>query len=115
MFSDVPNFASCFGYANASWTLKADLVCRYVCRLLNHMQRHGFVQCTPRNDDPQVSGLPWIDFSSGYLQRSLARFPKQGTRAPWRLQQNYLHDLFALRFGRVDDPELHFREAAVNR
>jgi monooxygenase len=114
MFSDVPNFASCFGYANASWTLKADLVCRYVCRLLNHMQRHGFVQCTPRNDDPQVSGLPWIDFSSGYLQRSLARFPKQGTRAPWRLQQNYLRDLFALRFGRVDDPELHFR-GAVNR
>ena len=73
------------------------------------------VQCTPRNDDPAVAGLPWIDFSSGYLQRSVARFPKQGTRAPWRLQQNYLRDLLALRFGRIDDREMQFRAAAVNQ
>jgi len=109
MFSDVPNFASCFGYANASWTLKADLVCSYLCRLLNYMHRNGYAQCTPRLDDPAVASLPWIDFSSGYLQRSLARFPKQGTDAPWRLQQNYLRDLLALRFGRVDDDVLQFR------
>jgi cation diffusion facilitator CzcD-associated flavoprotein CzcO len=109
MFSDVPNFASCFGYANASWTLKADLVCSYICRLLNYMQRNGYAQCTPRRDDPALASLPWIDFSSGYLQRSLARFPKQGTRAPWRLQQNYLRDLLALRFGRVDDDVMQFR------
>lgn len=111
MFSDVPNFASCFGYSNASWTLKADLVCGYVCRLLNHMRRHDFVQCTPRIDDPDLAALPWIDFSSGYFQRSLDRFPKQGARAPWRLNQNYLRDLLALRFGRLDDNVMQFRAA----
>ena len=71
MFSDVPNLASSFGYTNASWTLKCDLTCEYVCRLLNHMQKHGYQQCTPRNVDPSVVEEPWIDFSSGYVQRSL--------------------------------------------
>jgi len=112
MFSDLPNFASCFGYSNASWTLKADLVCRFVCRLLNHMRRHGFVQCTPRIDGPAPAGLPWIDFSSGYFQRALDHFPKQGARAPWRLNQNYLRDVLALRFGRLDDRIMQFRGAA---
>jgi cation diffusion facilitator CzcD-associated flavoprotein CzcO len=109
MFSDVPNFASCFGYTNASWTLKADLACTYVCRLLEHMRRRGFVQCTPRHDDPSPATLPWVDFSSGYFQRALARFPRQGARAPWKLQQNYLRDLLALRFGRIADRALEFR------
>jgi monooxygenase len=112
MFSDLPNFASCFGYSNASWTLKADLVCGFVCRLLNHMRRHGFVQCTPRIDGTAPAGLPWIDFSSGYFQRALDRFPKQGARAPWRLNQNYLRDVLALRFGRLDDRIMQFRGAA---
>ena len=111
MFSDVPNFASCFGYAAASWTLKADLVCDYVCRLLNHMRQRGFVQCTPRSGEP-MNARPWIDFSSGYFQRGLTRFPKQGDRAPWRFQQNYLRDVLALRFGSVDDPAIEFRPAA---
>jgi monooxygenase len=111
MFSDVPNFASCFGYSNASWTLKADLVCRYICRLLNYMRRHGFVQCTPRTGEPAPAALPWIDFSSGYFQRALDRFPKQGEHAPWRLNQNYLRDLIALRFGRLDDRVMQFRTA----
>jgi cation diffusion facilitator CzcD-associated flavoprotein CzcO len=112
MLGDVPNFASCFGYAAASWTLKADLVCDYVCRLLNHMRQRGWVQCTPRCGGPPMTTRPWIDFSSGYFQRGLTRFPKQGDRAPWRFQQNYLRDVLALRFGRIDDPAIEFRPAA---
>jgi monooxygenase len=108
MYSDVPNLASSFGYTNASWTLKCDLTCEYVCRLLNHMARHGHRQCTPRNNDPSVTEEPWIDFSSGYVQRSLALFPKQGSKAPWRLYQNYARDLMSLRFGKVDDGVMTF-------
>jgi cation diffusion facilitator CzcD-associated flavoprotein CzcO len=108
MYSDVPNLASAFGYTNASWTLKCDLTCEYVCRLLNHMDRHGYVQCTPRNTDPSIAEMPWIDFTSGYVQRSLARFPKQGSRAPWRLYQNYALDMMKLRFASVDDGVMEF-------
>ncbi len=108
MFSGVPNLASVFGYTNASWTLKADLTCEYVCRLLNHMHRHGLAQCTPRNLDPTITAQPWIDFSSGYVQRSIALFAKQGSRAPWKLHQNYARDLLALRYGKLDDGVLAF-------
>lgn len=107
MFSGVPNLASSFGYTNASWTLKCDLTCAYVCRLLEHMDRHGHRQCTPRHDE-HVSEQPWIDFSSGYVQRALDRLPRQGSKAPWRLHQNYALDLLALRFGRVDDGVMAF-------
>jgi cation diffusion facilitator CzcD-associated flavoprotein CzcO len=103
MFSDVPNMASIFGYINASWTLRSDLTSEYVCRLLNYMDRHGYKQCTPHNADPAVGMKPWVDFSSGYLARSNEKMPKQGTRAPWKLTQNYARDIFALRLGRVDD------------
>ena len=85
MYSDVPNLASAFGYTNASWTLKCDLTCEYVCRLLNHMEKHGYAQCTPRNDDPTIQEQPWIDFSSGYVQRAMHKFPKQGSKKPWKL------------------------------
>ncbi len=102
MFSDVPNLAYSFGYTNASWTLKADLTCRYVCRLLNTMKKRGVRQCTPRVRDANVAELPFLDFSSGYVQRSLEKLPKQGSRRPWRLHQNYALDLVALRFGSVD-------------
>jgi cation diffusion facilitator CzcD-associated flavoprotein CzcO len=108
MYSDLPNLASAFGYTNASWTLKCDLTCEYVCRLLNHMDRHGYRQCTPRNTDPSIAEMPWIDFTSGYVQRSLAKFPKQGSRAPWRLYQNYALDLMKLRFASVDDGVMEF-------
>jgi cation diffusion facilitator CzcD-associated flavoprotein CzcO len=107
MFSGVPNLASCFGYTNASWTLKCDLTCAYVCRLLKHMDRHGHRQCTPRRDE-SVNEEPWIDFSSGYVQRAADRLPKQGAKAPWRLHQNYALDLLALRFGRLDDGVMAF-------
>ena len=108
MYSGVPNLASCFGYTNAAWTLKCDLICRYVCRLLDYMQRHQVRQCTPRSTDGSVSAEPWVDFSSGYFARSLHLFPKQGSRAPWKLYQNYLRDFRQLRFGKIADGVLEF-------
>jgi monooxygenase len=111
MFSDVPNLASSFGYTNASWTLKCDLTCEYVCRLLNHMDKNGYRQCTPRNVDPSVAEEPWIDFSSGYVQRALHKLPKQGSKLPWKLHQNYAFDIMMLRYGRVDDGVMEFQGA----
>lgn len=112
MYSDVPNLAVSFGYTNASWTLKCDLTCEYVCRLLNHMKRHGHRQCTPRNRDPELQAEPWIDFTSGYVQRAAARMPRQGSKAPWKLYQNYVRDLITLRFGRIDDGVMEFSRPA---
>ena len=103
MYSDVPNLASAFGYTNASWTLKCDLTCDYVCRLINYMDRHSFRSCVPHNVDPTVTEVPWLDFSSGYVQRAIAQMPKQGSKRPWRLYQNYVLDIITLRLGRVDD------------
>jgi monooxygenase len=108
MFSGVPNLASSFGYTNASWTLKCDLTCEYVCRLLNHMKKHDLKQCTPRNTDASITELPWVDFSSNYFARSLHMFPKQGSKAPWKLHQNYPKDIMLLRYGKVDDGVLQF-------
>ncbi|WP_434391373.1 NAD(P)-binding domain-containing protein [Melittangium boletus] len=113
MFSDVPNFAFVFGYTNASWTLKSDLTSEYVCRLLNHMKRRGHAICTPRRD-PAVEERPFLDFSSGYVQRAAHLLPKQGARRPWRLHQNYALDLLTLRFGALDDGTLVFSRAAAS-
>lgn len=108
MLSGVPNLANCFGYANASWTLKSDLTCEYVCRLLNHMDEHGYRQCTPRLWDASIEPEPFIDFSSSYVLRSIDKFPKQGSRAPWRLHQNYALDILALKFGKLEDGTMEF-------
>jgi monooxygenase len=108
MYSDVPNLASSFGYTNASWTLKCDLTCEYVCRLLNHMTRTGLRQATPHNNDPNLGQEPWLDFSSGYVQRAMAAFPKQGTKAPWKLHQNYALDLMTLKFAGLTDEAMQF-------
>jgi cation diffusion facilitator CzcD-associated flavoprotein CzcO len=108
MYSDVPNLAAAFGYTNASWTLKCDLTCDYVGRLINYMDRHGYRQCMPHNDDPAVTERPSLDFTSGYVQRSVARMPKQGSKRPWRLYQNYALDILALRFGRLDDGVMRY-------
>ena len=108
MLSGVPNFASALGYTNASWTLKCDLTCEYVCRLLNHMEKHGYQVCTPRQNDPSVEAAPWIDFTSGYVQRAIDTFPKQGSRRPWKLYQNYALDIVSLRFGRIDDGVMQY-------
>lgn len=107
MFSDVPNLAAAFGYTNASWTLKCDLTCAYVSRLINYMDRRGYAACTPHRD-PTVKAEPLIDFSSGYIQRAIDQFPRQGSRKPWRLYQNYVRDLLSLRYGPVDDKALEF-------
>ncbi|HEX5655873.1 MAG TPA: NAD(P)/FAD-dependent oxidoreductase [Polyangiales bacterium] len=112
MYSDVPNLAFAIGYTNASWTLKCDLTAQYVCRLLQHMDAAGKRVCLPHNDDPTVKLEPWIDFSSGYVLRSLDKFPKQGSKAPWKLHQNYARDTLALRFSKVDDGVMRFGNAA---
>ena len=108
MYSDIPNLAASFGYTNASWTLKCDLTCEYVCRLINYMDRHGYKQCMPHNVDPDVTELPSLDFSSGYVQRSIAKLPKQGSKRPWRLYQNYALDIVSLRFGTVNDGVMRY-------
>ena len=111
MFSDVPNMAAVFGYTNASWTLKADLTSEYVCRLLNHMRRTRTDTVTPVGPSTPVEEQPWLDFSSGYVQRSLGLFPKQGDAAPWKLHQNYALDMMALRFGKLEDGALTFSKS----
>jgi monooxygenase len=111
MLSGVPNMAIAFGYTNASWTLKADLTCAYVCRLLNHMDANGYRECRPAERDPSQPEQPFIDFSSSYIQRSIHQFPKQGTKAPWRLHQNYALDILGLRYGSVEDGAMHFSQS----
>jgi cation diffusion facilitator CzcD-associated flavoprotein CzcO len=114
MYSDIPNLASSFGYTNASWTLKCDLTCEYVCRILNHMSEHGYVQATPRLTDPSVGEEPWLDLKSGYIQRAATYLPKQGNKKPWKLYQNYALDLVSLRFGRIDDGTIEFKTAQAH-
>jgi len=108
MLEGVPNLAVAFGYTNASWTLKCDLTCEYVCRLLGHMDERGYRQCTPRNRDPSVSAEPFVDFNSGYVLRAIDRFPKQGSKAPWRLHQNYARDILLVRHGAIEDGAMEF-------
>jgi len=108
MFSDVPNLAFAVGYTNASWTLKCDLIAEYVCRLLNHMDHHGYNVCTPRMNDPDIEEEPVIDFNSGYVLRALDALPRQGSKTPWRLHQNYVKDLSMMRYGRVEDGTMEF-------
>lgn len=115
MFSDVPNLAFAVGYTNASWTLKCDLIAEYVCRLLNHMDHHGYSVCTPRVNEPDIEEEPVIDFNSGYVLRALDSLPRQGSKTPWRLHQNYVKDLSMMRYGRVDDGTMEFKSMPVAR
>jgi len=108
MYSGVPNFATTFGYTNASWTLKADLTAEYVCRVLNHMDRTGRKIVKPELGDKPMDVEPWVNFTSGYIQRSLHKMPKQGAQKPWKLHQNYALDLMALRLGKLEDGILTF-------
>lgn len=107
MLSDLPNLALAFGYTNASWTLKADLTSGYVCRLLRYMDRHGHAIAVARRD-PLVQPMPFLNFTSGYVRRSIHFLPKQGSRRPWQVYQNYLLDLLTIRWGRLADGVLHF-------
>ena len=112
MLSGVPNCAFTVGYTNASWTLKADLTSEYVCRLLNHMDAHGYRRCAPEVADPSVTEQPLLDFTSGYVLRSLDQFPKQGSKEPWKLRQNYAFDIRMIRRGPIDDGSMQFSGGA---
>jgi cation diffusion facilitator CzcD-associated flavoprotein CzcO len=110
MFSDIPNFAVAIGYTNASWTLKCDLNCDYVVRVLNHMDKNQFSVCTPRFDSGNFSSEPLLDFDAGYIKRAVDILPQQGSKAPWKVYQNYLRDSFLLRYSSIKDKYLEFRK-----
>lgn len=112
LFEDLPNLGMVFGYTNASWTLKADLITEWVCRLLNHMDQQGVSQVVPRNKDNSVEQIPFVDMQSGYIQRAMGKVPQQGSKLPWKLYQNYMLDLASLRFGKVTDQTLEFSSPA---
>jgi monooxygenase len=117
MLSGVPNFAWTIGYTNASWTLKADLVAEYVCRLLKHMDANDYAAVTP-DAGGETAANPFLDLASGYVKRSVEHLPKQGDRTPWRLHQNYVKDVRLLRRGPIDDdvvftPAVRARRASV--
>jgi monooxygenase len=103
MLCGVPNLALTLGYTNASWTLRADLVAEYVCRLLRYMDEHEFAVCLPHAPDPSLPTEPILGLKAGYVLRAIDRLPKQGVQAPWRFHQNYFQDMNLLRRGRVDD------------
>lgn len=107
MFSDIPNLAVAIGYTNASWTLKCDLTSEYVCALINHMDAHGYTRCCPRRD-ASVLEEPLLDLSSGYVQRSINVFPRQGSVAPWKVFQNYARDLMIMRRSPIEDGVMEF-------
>jgi cation diffusion facilitator CzcD-associated flavoprotein CzcO len=112
MMSGVPNFASVFGYINASWTLKADLICNYVCRLLNSMDKKGMRQATPIPGAEKATAMFVENFTPSYIQRALASWPKQGSKPPWRVNQNYFRDAILLRWSSIDDGVLEFSNPA---
>jgi len=107
MLSGVPNLAFATGYTNASWTLKTELTARYVCRLIDYMDRHHLRSVVPRAP-ADVGDEPLLDFSSGYVQRALPDLPRQGSKVPWKLYQSYIRDILLLRYRRLDDGALRF-------
>lgn len=108
MLSGLPNFAFSMGYTNASWTLKSDLVGQYVCRLINHMDKHHQHFCQPVLPVEGIEAEPFIDFTSGYIARALDKMPKQGRKKPWKLNQNYILDRISLRYSSVVDDSIMF-------
>ncbi len=115
MYSDVPNAASAFGYTNASWTLKCDLTAQYICRMLNFMDENGYKICTPRINDPSIKSEPPVDFTSGYVQRVIETLPKQGSKLPWRVNQNYIKDIRMFRYGKIDDGTMEFKAKPIEQ
>ena len=108
LLQGMPNLAMCVGYTNASWTLRADLSSTFVCRLLNYMDRRGETVCVPQCDDDSVEQRPLLDLTSAYVQRASDVLPKQGSRRPWNLRQNYLLDRANLEFKGIGDDSLKF-------
>ncbi|TCP96389.1 cation diffusion facilitator CzcD-associated flavoprotein CzcO [Sphingomonas sp. PP-F2F-A104-K0414] len=111
MFSDTPNLASMFGYTNASWTLKSDLASAYICRILKKMEDEQTPIVVPRRD-PTLSEEPFIDLQSGFFLRAKDAMPKQGSKHPWKLYQNYMLDFINFRFGKLDDGTLEFMKSS---
>jgi monooxygenase len=108
LLGNVPNFALCVGYTNASWTLRAELSSKYVCRLIEYMDRHGHRQCVPRPDESSLEPQPLLGLMSGYVHRAVEHLPKQGSKAPWKLRQNYVLDRLGMTFGAVNDETMEF-------
>jgi monooxygenase len=115
MLEGVPNLAIAVGYTNASWTLKCDLTCDYVCRLLNHLRKQDLRQATPVNSDAGVSAEPLLGLSSGYIQRAVDRFPKQGSKFPWQVHQSFLKDYRAMKMTGLEDEAMTFSNPAPDR
>jgi hypothetical protein len=113
MVEGVPNLAIAIGYTNASWTLKAELTCEYVTRLLGHLHSTGLRQCTPVNSDSSVGAAPLLGLTSGYVTRSVDRFPKQGTKFPWQVHQSYLRDYRTLKRSSLEDAAMVFSNPEV--
>ncbi len=114
MLSGIPNFALCVGYTNASWTLRADLTSRSVCKLLNHMDSQGYVKAVPTVDESTIEARPLLGLNSGYIQRATGVLPRQGSRDPWNLRQNYVLDAFTTRFGDVNEDMVFTRRPRVS-
>ena len=112
MLSNIPNFAFCIGYTNAAWTLRADLASTYVCRVLNHMDRHGYRMCRPACDSGLIEPRPLLGLTSGYVMRAAADLPKSGNKAPWLIRQNYIRDMMTMKLGRIEDGILRFAKSA---
>ena len=112
MISNVPNFAFCIGYTNAPWTLRADLASTYVCRVLRHMDRHGYRTCRPVCDPASLEARPLLNLTSGYVQRAAAELPKAASKSPWLIRQNYIRDLLTMKLSRMEDGVLQFSKAA---
>jgi len=109
MLSEVPNFTIALGYTNASWTLKCDLNCLFVTRMLNHMKAHNYSVCTPVFDHEKLTSEPLLDFDAGYLLRAKGELPKQGSKAPWKAYQNYFKDLSSLKYSPITDEYLVYK------
>jgi monooxygenase len=115
MLEGVPNAALAIGYTNASWTLKAELTCQYVCRLLDYLHRSGLRQCTPVNRETELSEEPLLGLASGYIQRSIQQFPRQGQDLPWRVHQSYLKDYRSLKTSSIHDGTMAFSNPVTHR
>jgi monooxygenase len=113
MLSGIPNFAFAVGYTNSSWTLKVDLVCEHLCRVLAHMEASGYDTVTPVFDDDGAERRPLLDFQAGYVQRAIDKFPTQGSRGPWTVEMSYKADRARLRTGPVEDTALRFAATAA--
>jgi monooxygenase len=115
MVGNVPNFAFCVGYTNNAWTLRADLASTFVCRVLNHMDCHGYRTCKPVCDPAALDAKPLLNLNSGYVQRAAADLPKQGGKKPWTIRQNYILDMLTMKLSRMEDGVLTFEPTVTER